>query len=164
MVRYTDADIGRAFNEKYFPRVEAVTDVLKLAPLNQNGIYTIVNSSSDFMIVCSVRQGNSGGALVGIVEDEVCVCRELLLSKNEELSPDESLVHVLARIPLDVESKPFFYVAYDQPTLDYIREHARLEKSMPKAEVRRTEKGIPFYLTEEKDINGVFPVRVNLQL
>ncbi len=163
MVRYTDADIGRAFNEKYFPRVEAVTDVLRLAPLNQNEIYTIVNSSSDFMIVCNVRQQSlQGVGLAGIVEDEICVCRELLLSKNEQLSPDELLVHVLAGIPLDVQSKPFFYVAYDQPTIDYIREHSKLEKSLPKAEIRRTKKEISFYLAEEKDINGVFPVRISL--
>ena len=162
MARYTNADIGRAFEEKYFPRVEAVTDVLRLAPLNQNGIYTIVNSSSDFMIVCSIRQQSFGGGLAGIVEDEITVCRELLLSKNEQLPPDEPLVHVLAGIPLDVQTKPFFYVAYDQPTLDYIREHADLDKNMPKAEIRCTKKGVPFYLTEEKDVNGVFPVRVSL--
>ena len=122
--RYTDEQIGEAF-QGYYERIDRVTEVLRLAPLNRNRIYTVANVSSDFQVITGIHQRNGGRALVATVEDKIAVCRELILSKNPKLPQDESFLHVFAQIPLDVQNDPFFFAAYDNPTFDYVVQHAK---------------------------------------
>ena len=159
--RYSDKQIGKAF-ERYYQRIDRVTEVLKLAPLNQNGIYTIANISQDFQVITSIRQSSTGGILIGTIEDKIAVCRELILSKNPKMARDETLHHVFAQIPLDVQTEPFFFAAYDNPTFDYVIKHARTEQEFEKGRVMYSEKRVPFLLAKEVDINQTFPFRVRL--
>ncbi len=156
-VRYTDAHIRKVLDEKYFPRIDRVMEVLRLTPLNQNGIYRVANISSDFQVINNVRQQNVGRALVGSIEDEIVVCRELILSRNPNQPEDMPLVHIFAGIPLEVQTTPFFFAAYDNPTFDYVVEHARTEQKYKKSRVMRTDKRVPFMLAKEADINQTFP-------
>ena len=124
--------------------------------MNQNGIYTVANISQDFQVITGIQQQDLGGTLIGTIEDKIAVCHELILSKNPKMARDTSLHHIFAQIPLDVQTEPFFFAAYDNPTFDYVVEHARTEERFEKGRVMYSEKGVPFLLAKEKDINHTF--------
>jgi hypothetical protein len=109
-----------------------------------------------------LSQVDMGGLLAGNVEDVVNVCRELYLSKNPDKPRDVDLLKLFSGMPLDVQSDPFFMVGYDQPTLDYVTQHAHQEMEFPKARVMRTDNGVPFYLSSETDVNSKIPIRVRM--
>ena len=158
---YTQPQIKEAF-EGYWQKTDKVMEVLRLAPLNSNGIYTVVHSSQDFMMIYKLEQRDLGGILAGNVEDVLNVCRELVLSKNPDKPQDWDLLELFAGSPLDCQSSSFFMVGYDQPTLDYVAEHAHQEMQFPKAKVMRTTRGVPFYLASEADVNSKIPIRVRM--
>lgn len=159
--RYTDKQIGEAF-DRYYARVDNVTDVLRIAPqMAEYGIHTIVNVSNDFMIINTLHQQMIGKMMLGTIDDKIVLCRELLLSKNPDKPKDISLVEDFAGVPLEVEEHPFFFVAYDEPTYDYVMKNAELEQEHPYAKIMKTKKGVTFYLARENDINQIFPVRIS---
>lgn len=160
--RYTERQLKAAF-DGYFRRIDPVMEVLRIGPLNENGIHTVVNSSKDFMSVQVVKQQQlGGGAIYANVDDKMNVFRELILSKNPKMPRDQDLTDHFAGTPLDVEKYPFFFVAYDTHTYDYVRKNTSQEREMPKARIMRTKKGVYFYLANESDVNGVFPMRIRL--
>ena len=160
---YTDAQIQQAF-DRYCERTDAVRDVLRLAPLNANGIEKIVHSGERFMIVEQIRQTGNGGLLAGVYQDEIRICTELLLQKNPEKPRDSDFTELFASIPLEVEENPFLMVAYHGRIWDYVVQNTRLESELPKAKIVRTAKGALVYLAREEDINGVFPFRAAFKL
>tara|TARA_Y100000034_G_scaffold70031_1_gene84512 strand:+ start:273 stop:791 length:519 start_codon:yes stop_codon:yes gene_type:complete len=158
---YTDHHIQQAF-ERYWQRTERVMEVLRLAPLNRNGIYRVVHSSQDFMIINTIQQADVGGMLAGQVGDVLNVCRELYLQQNPDKPTDCNLLELCAGLPLQLEKVPFFMVCYDQPTLDYVTEQAHQEMEFPSAKVMRTANSVPFYLASETDVNAKIPLRVRI--
>ena len=100
------------------------------------------------------------GVLTSNIENLVNVCRELILSENHGISRDYNMVNDFAGIPLKIEDKPFFFVAYDDLTLKYVRDNSQLNPKFKKVEVRKTEKGISFYLTRDTEVNSLFPLRL----
>ena len=160
--RYTHDQIGTAF-EGYYKQVDRVTEVLRLAPLNKLGIYTVANVSQDFMIITTITQWSDGYVLGGTIEDKIAVCRELILSKNRKIKQDESLLHTFAGVPLEVEESPFFFAAYDDPTFDYVLAQARTHQKLERGRVMYSEKGIPFLLAKAVDINQTFPWRARFK-
>jgi hypothetical protein len=157
---YTDKQIAAAF-ENYFRRTDRVMEVLRLAPLNAYGIYTVVNVSPDFMVVNIVTQRQvDGAALSGTVEDKINLCRELILRHNPQMPKDVSLVEPFVGIPLDAEKNPFFFAAYGQDVFDSVVSKAEKEEEMSKALLMRTKQGVPFYLALEDNINEIFPARI----
>ncbi len=139
-------------------------DVLRLAPLNENGIYTIVNASKDFLVVNGIQQSVGRNILLGNIEERIAVCRELVLSKNPHMTKDYPLLDLFAGTPLDVEENPFVYVLYDQETQDYVRNQANVRRELPKALIMDSKKGTPFYLVKEKDVNNLIPLRIEIRL
>ena len=159
---YTDQQIQEAF-DRYCARTDTVRDVLRLGPLNQHGIHTMVHSGERFMVVEWLQQQMMGGMLVGNYGDKVRICQELVLSKNPDMPDDENLVHLYAGIPLDVETNPFFMVSYSDRVLDYVLANAEIERELPKARLMRTKNDISFILAKEDDVNSVFPFRMVFQ-
>lgn len=158
--RYTEKQISEAF-DRYYARVNNVREVLRIAPqMAEYGIHTIVNASNDFMIVNSLHQEMIGKAVLGTVEDKIVICRELILSKHPDKPRDIPLYNIFAGTPLEVQKTPFFFVAYDELTYDYVMKNAELEQEHPYAKVMKTKKGVTFYLARENDVNQVFPIRV----
>ena len=162
--RYTHEQIGEAY-KRYFRKIDPVIEVLRMAPqLSQLGVNTVANASIDFMIISHVHQQLVRGiAVTATIEDGPMVCRELILSCNPDMAEDESLLDHFASTPLEVEDKPFIFVAYDNETLKYVLEHARVHMELPKAKIMLTERNVPFYLARDNDINGIFPTRVRLE-
>ena len=162
--RYTHEQIGEAY-KRYFRKIDPVIEVLRMAPqLSQLGVNTVANVSIDFMIISYILQQIVRGiAVAGVVEDGPMVCRELILSCNPDMPQDKQLLDPFASTPLEVEDKPFIFVAYDNETLEYVLEHARVHMKLPNARIMLTESGIPFYLARDDDINGIFPARLRLE-
>lgn len=161
-MKYTHAQIGEAY-DRYHERTDRVIEVLRMVPqLSKLRINTVANVSKDFMIINYIHQQLMGGMIIGTVEDGPKVCRELVLSCNPKMPKDKNLLDPFARIPLEVESNHFFFVAYDNETLDYVLKEAELKIELPRARVLLTKRGVPFYLVKEDDINGIFPARVRL--
>ncbi len=158
---YTDRQIQQAF-DTYCERTDSVRDVLKLGPLNRQGIHKIVHAGERFLVVERVQQQEMGGMLVGNYGDEIRICQELILKHNPHLPDDEDLVHVYAGTPLEVETKPFFMVAYHDRVWDYVLEHSKTERELSKARFMRTKNDISFILAREADVNAVFPWRAIL--
>lgn len=159
--RYTDKQIGEAF-ERYYARTDDVTNVLRINPqMSEYGIHTIVHASNDFLIVNTLHQQMIGTAMLGTIEDKIVLCRELLLSKYSDKPKDISLVKDFAGVPLEVETNPFFLVAYDEPTYDYVMKNATLVQEHPYTKVMKTKNGVTFYLARENDINQVFSIRIS---
>ena len=155
---YTNQQIKKAF-DKYCARTDSVRDVLRLGPLNQHGIQTMVHSGERFMVVEWLQQQMMGGILVGNYGDKIRICQELVLSKNQDMSADENLVHLYAGIPLDVETDPFFMVSYHKKVWDYVLANAETERELPKARLMRTKNDISFIFAKEDDVNSIFPFR-----
>src|SRR3989344_7059296 len=124
---YTNQQIQKAF-DKYCARTDSVRDVLRLGPLNQHEIQTMVHSGERFMVVEWLQQQMMGGMLVDNYGNKVRICQELVLSKNQDMSADENLVHLYAGIPLDVETDPFFMVSYHKKVWDYVLANAETER------------------------------------
>ncbi len=159
--RYTEADVEKTLN-RYFKRVERVMEVLGMQPLTENNIGHVVDVSQDFQIVYEVQQSRRGGARLSVHEPKIAVCRERILKQNPKMRKDEPLLHVFAGIPLDIETSPFFFVAYDDPTFGYVVENAATEQESPKLRTMRTRKGVQFYLAKEEDVDDVLSVRPKL--
>lgn len=155
---YTNKQIQAAF-DKYCARTDLVRDVLRLGPLNDHGIHTIVHSGERFMVVEELQQQRIGGVLGGSYEDEIRICQELILKKNPNWPDNKDLVHLYAGMPLNVETEPFFMVSYHDKVWDYTLRHAQTERELPKARLMRTKKDISFILAKEDDVNSVFPFR-----
>ena len=148
---YTNSEIQAAF-DIYCKRTDAVRDILKLAPLNANDINKIVHSGERFMVIEHICQMG----MVGIYEDEIRICTELLLQQNPEKPINSDFTEEFASMPLEVERKPFFMVAYSERIFDYVIGHTKLERQLPKARMLSTDKGTLFYLAREEDINRAF--------
>jgi len=84
------------------------------------------------------------------------------LNANPNMPEDESLVHIFAGIPLEVQTTPFVLVAYDKPTLDYVLDNANQVQKNEQSMTMRTKKGIEFYLTGNENVNGLFTTRIQL--
>ena len=160
-MHFTDEQIRQAF-ERYFSRTDAVMDVLRMAPLNKNGISTVVNAGKDFSIVNEVKQRNIGGVYIGTISDKINICRELILNANTKLPRNISLINNFAGIPLQVETEPFVFVAYDTATMNYVRKNTSLEEKLTGSERRSTKKDVKIYLVKEVDINNLFSTRITL--
>ena len=156
---YTDEQIQRAFNEKYFPRIERVMEVLRLAPLNESGISVVNHASNDFLITSIITQEQGHGR----IETEAMHCRELYLATNPDFPKRGSLVDKFADAPLRIaDSPPYCIVAYDSVTFDYVVKDARTEHEFERGRIMRTENDVPFYLAREAHINAVLPFRLRL--
>ncbi|MBS3122943.1 hypothetical protein J4434_08750 [Candidatus Woesearchaeota archaeon] len=161
--RYTEKQVGEAF-ERYYARVNNVRDVLRIAPqMAEYGIHTIVNVSNDFMIVNSLHQEMIGTTMLGTIEDRIVLCRELILSKHPDKPKDIPLYNIFANTPLEVEKHPFFFVAYDGLTYDYVMKNATIEQDHPYTKAMKTKRGVTFYLARENDVNVAFPMRFTLE-
>ncbi len=156
---YTNRQIQNAF-DRYCRRTDSVRDVLKLGPLNQHDIHTIVHSGERFMVVEWLQQQMIGGMLVGEYGDKIRICQELVLSKNPTMPKNKNLVHRYAGIPLEAETDKFFMVSYHDKVWDYVLANAKTERELPKARLMRTKNDISFILAKEDDVNSVFPFRM----
>ena len=158
---YTDQQIEEAL-DRYCLRTNSVRDVLRIGPLNQYGIHTIVHSGERFVVIEWLRQQIAAGMVMGSYGDKIRICQEFLLQQNPAMADDENLVHVYAGMPLDVEKKPFFMISYDEKVWDYVLANAQTERELPKAKLMRSKKDISFILAKENDVNAVFPFRIVL--
>lgn len=162
MERYTYGQMEHAV-AGYHERTNRVEEVLRLAPqLSATGIERVIHVSSDFLLPTDIRQWFERGFGGGTIEDVCFVFRELVLNHNPNMAVDAPLLDCFVRTPLEVETGPFFMVAYDEPALAYAREHATERQELPKAWLMQTKSGVPFYLTDEAQINEKF-IRVRLQ-
>ena len=161
MVRYTNRQIKEKL-DGYFALVDSVNDVLRLAPLNRQGIDTIAHASQHFQIINGIYQQTAGIALIGTIDEKIVITRRIVLNANPNMPEDESLVHIFAGIPLEVQTTPFVLVAYDKPTLDYVLDNANQVQKNEQSMTMRTKKGIEFYLTGNENVNGLFTTRIQL--
>ena len=158
---YSDEDIRKAF-DVYNQRIEKVNDILKLAPLNSLGISTIVHIGKDFQSIDSIIQKTMGGVLFGTIENQINICRELLLSRNPKMPRDNNLINKFVDIPLEVQNDPFFFVYYEKSVYDCAVKNSKFERKFKKSEIRSTKKAVKFYLTSEKDVNSIYTLRIRL--
>jgi hypothetical protein len=154
MVRYTDAQILEKL-EGYRSLVDDVNDRLRLAPLNQQGIYTVAHASNHFQIINEIYQQISGVGLIATIHEPIVITRRIVLNANPEMPEDEPLSHVFAGIPLEVQDDSFILVAYDKSSLDYVLGNAERIGSNPQSMSMRTKKGVDFYLTGNENVNGL---------
>lgn len=152
-MKYTNEMIRLAF-EGYWKKTDKVLDYLKLLPLNSQGIDTIVNVSKDFQIVTEIKQSYVGKMLTGEISDKISICRELILSqkKNKNMPSDKSFLEQFVGIPLNIELKPFIFIAYDQETENYVMNKAKIEGKLDHCNLMKTQKEVLFYLIRDEKL------------
>ncbi len=168
-MEYSQRELEVAF-EKYCQRTDRVMEVIRLAQLTKYDIHTVVNASSDFMFINTVRQHMMGEMLIATIEDKLNVFRELVINSKPDLDSvfdfvsdfDFDFVSDFLSIPLKVEKDKFIFVAYDTKTVDYALHNASLYQELPKGWLMVTAGKVPFYLVKEVDVNDTFPLRVRL--
>ncbi|NQV91764.1 hypothetical protein HQ489_04790 [Candidatus Woesearchaeota archaeon] len=154
MVRYTDPQILEML-VGYRSLIDSVNDRLRLASLNEHGIYTIAHTSNNFLIVNEIVQQSVGSALVGRIDEPLVVTRRMVLNTNPDMSENKDLLYIFAETPLKVQTNPFVLVAYDKPALDYVLANSEQVEINPQSMKMKTKTGVYFYLTGNENVNSL---------
>lgn len=127
---YTNSQINRALG-KYQERIDPISTTLAFLPLNEKGVYRIAHSGKNFLIVEEIRQQTKpkDNVCSEAYSHELSICSEMILNENPELEKGADLRHLFAGRPLQSE-KPFFMVAYDPQTMEYVLQNSRPVKDL----------------------------------